>query len=388
MALFAPSARTFDLDLDRAATTPLHPEVFEAMAPWFGVAGANPSSLHGGGRAARKAVEDARERVAAAVGVAPGEVVFTSGATEADQLGVLGVLAARRGGHVVASRAEHAAVLRAVEHAGAHGHPVSWVDPEKDGRLDPERVAAAMRPDTALVATMLVNNETGARTDVRAIADVAHAHGAWLLCDAVQALGYEGVDRHALGADLLAVSAHKIEGPVGVGALVVDPRVPLVAQALGGAQERGRRAGTTPTALVVGFGAAAARAADDPVGRGARVAAVRDRFEAEVLRLPGVHRSIPVAGRGPKHAHLRVDGLGREGAETLLVNLDGDGVWASAGSACAAGSLEPSHVLLAMGWGREEARGALRFAFGDDHERADAEEAAARFARALQRTRA
>ncbi len=382
----APNARI--LDLDRAATTPLHPDVRAGMMPWLGAAGANPSSLHRGGRAARKAVEDARERVAAAVGGAPGEVVFTSGATEADQLAVLGVLAARPGGHVVASRAEHAAVLRAVEHASARGHPVSWVEPEPDGRVDPARVAAAMRADTVLVATMLVNNETGARTDVRAVADVAHAHGAWLLCDAVQALGYEHVDRHALGADLLAVSAHKVEGPVGVGALVVDPGVPIAAQALGGAQERGRRAGTTPTALVVGFGAAAARAAVDPAARGARVAEVRDRFEAEVLRLPGVRRSIPVGARGPKHAHLRVEGLGREGAETLLVNLDVDGVWASAGSACAAGSLEPSHVLLAMGWGREEARAALRFAFGDDHDRADAEESAARFARALHRSRA
>jgi cysteine desulfurase len=385
----APTAPTLPpLDLDRAATTPMHPDVLEAMLPWLGAAGANPSSLHRGGRAARKAVEDARERVAAAVGASAPEVVFTSGATEADQLGVLGVLAARPGGHVVASRAEHAAVLRAVERAAALGHPVTWVEPETDGRVDPARVAAAVRPDTVLVATMWVNNETGARTDVRAVADVAHAHGAWLLCDAVQALGYEPVDRRALGADLIVVSAHKIEGPVGVGALVVDPRVPIEAQALGGAQERGRRAGTTPTALVVGFGAAAARAATDPEGRGARVAAVRDRFEAAALGSPGVHRSIPVAARGPKHAHLRVDGLGREGVETLLVNLDGDGVWASAGSACAAGSLEPSHVLMAMGWGREEARAALRFSFGDGHTAADADEAAARFARALRRSRA
>ncbi len=382
----APSARL--LDLDRAATTPLHPDVLAAMLPWLGAPGANPSSVHHGGRAARKAVEDARDQVATAVGAAPGEVVFTSGATEADQLGVLGALAARPGGHVVVSRAEHAAVLRAVERAAVLGHPVTWVDPEADGRVDPARVAAALRPDTVLVAALLVNNETGARTDVRAIADVAHARGAWLLCDAVQALGYERVDRTALGADLLVVSSHKIEGPVGVGALVVAPNVPLVAQALGGAQERGRRAGTTPTALVVGFGAAAARAGADPEARGARVAAVRDRFEAEVLRLQGVLRSIPAAARGPKHAHLRMDGLGRDGAETLLVNLDADGVWASAGSACTAGSLEPSHVLAAMGWLRAEARSALRFSFGEDHTAVDADEAAARFARALARTRA
>lgn len=386
MAPPAPTARP--LDLDRAATTPLHPDVLQAMVPWLGASGANPSSLHAGGRAARRAVEDARERVAAAVGAAAGEVVFTSGATEADQLAVLGVLAARPGGHVVASRGEHAAVLRAVERAAGRGHPVTWVDLEPDGRVDPERVGAAIRPDTVLVATLLVNNETGARTDVRAVADVVHARGAWLLCDAVQALGYERLDRRALGADLLTVSAHKVEGPVGVGALVVDPSVPIEAQALGGAQERGRRAGTTPTALVVGFGAAAARAAEDPGARAARVGAVRDRFEADVLRLPGVRASVPAAVRGPKHVHLRVDGLGRAGVETLLVNLDADGVWASAGSACAAGSIEPSHVLRAMGWTEDEARSALRFAFGDDHTPADATLAAERFARALERSRA
>lgn len=371
------------IDLDRAATTPLHPDVLEAMRPWLGAAGANPSAVHGGGRAARRAVEDARERVAAAVGAAPSEVVFTSGATEADQLAVLGALAARPGGHVVASRGEHAAVLRAVERAAALGHPVTWVDLDADGRLAPDRVAAALRDDTALVAALLVNNETGARSDVRAIADAAHARGAWLLCDAVQALGYENVDRTALGADLLALSAHKVGGPVGVGALVVDRAVPLVAQALGGTQERGRRAGTTPTALVVGFGACAERAASDPSARAAQVAPVRDRFEARAVALDGVAPSVPRAVRGPKHAHVRVAGLGPEGAETLLVALDAEGVWASAGSACAAGSLEPSHVLLAMGWTRAEARAAVRFSFGEGHTEADADAAAERFARAL-----
>ncbi|MDF1524306.1 MAG: aminotransferase class V-fold PLP-dependent enzyme, partial [Trueperaceae bacterium] len=283
-------------------------------------------------------------------------------------------------------RGEHAAVLRAVERAAALGHPVTWVDLEPDGRLDPARVAAALRDDTALVATMLVNNETGVRTDVRAVAEAAHARGARVLCDAVQAFGYEPLDRAALGTDLLVVSAHKVEGPMGIGALVVEPGVGLTPQALGGTQERGRRAGTTPTALVVGFGAAAALAGSSPDDRAARVAAVRDRFEALATSLPGVHRSTPDVVRGPKHAHVRVEGLGRDG-ETLLVNLDAEGVWASAGSACAAGSLEPSHVLLAMGWSATAARGGVRFSFGPDHTRADAEDAAARFARALERTR-
>lgn len=361
-------------------------EVFAAMAPWLGAQGANPSAIHGGGRAARRAVEDAREQVAAALAATPADVVFTSGATEADQLAVLGSLAARPGGHVVASRIEHAAVLRAVEHARALGHPVTWIDPEPDGRIDPARVAAALRADTALVATMAVNNETGVRTDVASIADAAHAVGAWVLCDAVQGFGYDVVDRDALGADLLVVSAHKVEGPQGIGALVVAPHVALVAQSLGGPHERGRRAGTTATSLVVGFGAAAERAAAGRTDRGVRTAAARDRFEAQVGRLPGVGPSTPGAPRGPKHAHVRVDLAGSDG-ETFLMNLDAEGIWASAGSACAAGSVEPSHVLLAMGWTRDEARGAVRFSFGPDHDAATADEAAARFARALARTR-
>ncbi len=356
------------------------------MAPWWGAHGANAGAIHGGGRAARRAVEDAREQVAEALRVRPLEVVFTSGATEADQLAVLGVLAQRPGGHVVASRAEHAAVLRAVERAEALGHPVAWVDPEPDGRLDPGRVAQAVRDDTVLVAAMRVNNETGVRTDVRAVADAAHAVGAWLLCDAVQALGFETLDRDAMGADLLVVSGHKVEGPQGIGALVVAPGVTVGAQALGGPQERGRRAGTVPTALVVGFGAAVARAAREAPERARRTAAARDRFEAQVLAWPGVRSSTPGVERGPKHAHLRVDGLGRDG-ETLLLNLDAEGVWASAGSACAAGSVEPSHVLRAMGWSADAARGAVRFSFGPDHDAATADEAAARFARALARTR-
>jgi cysteine desulfurase len=375
------------LDLDRAATTPLHPDVLEAMRPWLGAQGANASAVHGGGRAARRALEDARERIAAAVGAAPLEVVLTSGATEADALALLGVMASHPGGHLVVGLTEHPAVLRAAERLEARGHPVGWVDPEADGRLDPARVRDALRRDTVLVAAMRVNNETGAENDVATIAAAAHERGAWLLCDAVQALGVEELRRDALGADLLVISAHKAGGPQGIGALVLRPGIDLVPQAWGGAQERGRRAGTTPVALAVGFGAAAERAAAGAAARARRVAEVRDRFEAAITALPGVVPSLPAGTpRGPKHAHVEVTGLGGQG-ETLLLNLDGEGVWASLGSACAAGSLEPSPVLLAMGWPAERARSALRFSFGEDHTEADAVEAARRFARALERTR-
>jgi cysteine desulfurase len=374
---------TQPLDVDRAATTPLRPEALEAMLPWLGAQGANASAVHGGGRAARRALEDARERIAASVGASPLEVVLTSGATEADQLALLGVMAMRPGGHLVVGRTEHPAVLRAAERLEARGHPVDWVAPDRDGRLDAARVRAALRDDTVLVAAMRVNNETGAENDVAAIAAVAHERGALLLCDAVQALGVEDLRPDRLGADLLVLSAHKAGGPQGIGALVVRPGVEFAPQAWGGSQERGRRAGTTPLALAVGFGAAAEAASSGAIERARRVAAVRDRFEAAVLALPGVERTLPPGTpRGPKHAHLVVPDLDGDG-ETLLLNLDGEGVWASLGSACAAGSLEPSPVLLAMGWTPRRARSAVRFSFGDDHTEADADEAARRFARAL-----
>jgi cysteine desulfurase len=375
------------LDLDRAATTPLHPAVREAMRPWWGAEGANASAVHGGGRAARRALEDARERIAAAVGAAPLDVVLTSGATEADQLALLGVMDAHPGGHLVVGRTEHPAVLRAAERLEARGHPVGWVAAGADGRLDPARVREALRDDTVLVAAMRVNNETGAENDVGAIADAAHERGAWLLCDAVQSFGLEELRRDDLGCDLLVISAHKAGGPQGIGALVLRPGVGLVPQAWGGSQERGRRAGTTPVALAVGFGAAAERAATDSVQRARRVSAVRDRFEAAVTALAGVALSLPAGTpRGPKHAHVEVSDIAGQG-ETLLLNLDAEGVWASLGSACAAGSLEPSPVLLAMGWSPDRARSALRFSFGEDHTEGDADEAARRFARALERTR-
>lgn len=373
------------LDLDRAATTPLHPDVLKAMTPWFGVS-ANASSVHGAGRRARRAVEDAREQIAFSVGARPQDVVLTSGATEAIQLGILGVMASRPGAHVVASRIEHAAVLRSVERLEASGHPVSWISPERDGWIDPAAVSAALRDDTALVALMLVNNETGVLTDVAAIADAVHARGALLFSDAVQAFGFEALSLRHLGADLIAISAHKVQGPQGIGALLTRPGLALKAQALGGPQERGRRAGTTPVALAVGFGEAAMLAHRGVPARAARTAAMRDRLEERLLHLPGVHLSIPAGvPRGPKHSHVRVDGLGGQ-VETLLMNLDAEGVWASAGSACAAGSLEASHVLLAMGWTPTEARSALRFSLGDHLDEAQVDEAAARFGRALART--
>jgi cysteine desulfurase len=374
------------IDCDRAATTPLHPRVLEGMLPWLGRPGANASAIHAGGRAARAALEDARERVAAAVGARAAEVIFTSGASEADQLAVQGVLARRPHGTLLLGATEHPAVVRTAQALERQGRGVTWLPPSQDGRLDPQGVAAAIRDDTAVVAAMRVNNETGVVNPVAEIAAVASGRGALLLCDAVQALGFEPLDRDALGADLLVLSAHKIGGPQGIGALVVRAGIDLEPQALGGSQERGRRAGTSPVALAVGFGLAAERAAAGWPARAAHVRAVRDRFEARLWAHPAVAPSLSAAApRSAKHAHIVIPAL-RGDAETLLMQLDLEGVWASLGSACAAGSLEPSPVLLAMGWDRVRARSALRFSFGEDHTIEDADEVATRVLRAIDRT--
>ena len=373
------------IDCDRAATTPLHPLAREAMLRWLGAQGANAAAVHGGGRAARAALEDARERVAAAVGARPQEVIFTSGASEADQLALHGVLARRPHGRLVLSASEHPAVVRPAQQLEQRGLPVSWLPVDAAGSVTPA-LLANLPPDTALVAAMLVNNETGAINPVAELAAIAHARGALLLCDAVQALGFEMLDRDALGADLLVLSGHKVGGPQGIGALIVRAGVELEPQALGGSQERGRRAGTQPVALAVGFGVAAELAASAWEWRAAHVAAVRDHFEARLLANPAIERTLPPATpRSPKHAHVVIPALAGD-AETLLMQLDAEGVWASLGSACAAGSLEPSPVLLAMGWDRTRARSALRFSFGEDHSLADAEDAAARVLRAVERT--
>jgi cysteine desulfurase len=370
------------LDVDRAATTPLLAAAVSAMAPWWGAQGANASAVHAGGRRARAALEGAREQVAGALGVASAEVIFTSGATEALALALLGFSERHPGGRVLLSRLEHPALVRVAELLERRGGAVSWLEVGPDGVVHPEALQRAWREDIRLVAVMRTNNETGAENDVATIADLVHERGALLLCDAVQAFGFEA-ELGRLGADMMALSAHKVGGPQGIGALVVRGGLELQPQALGGLQERGRRAGTSALALAVGFGAAAAVAAQDPLLRRAQVAAVRDRFEAELLANGGVERSLPAGTmRGPKHAHLVVEALKGE-AETLLMALDLEGVWASLGSACAAGSLEPSPVLVAMGWSTQRARSAVRFSFGPDHSDEDAREGARRVRRAL-----
>ena len=409
--------------LDYAASAPLRAEALAAMLPLLERPAANPSSQHAQGRAARAAVETAREQVAALVGAAPSEVVFTSGGTEADNLAVKGAVLARPAGerHLVCSAVEHHAVLDAAAWAEAEaGAGVDLAPVDGSGRVDLDRLADLLRPApadppgrtpadlagsarpapwlrpgrTALVAVMAANNEVGTGQPVAAVAELAHAAGAVLLCDAVQAAGLPGVDMAADGIDLLALAAHKLGGPTGVGALVVRSGTALRPLLHGGGQERGLRSGTLPAAAIAGFGAAAAAALTDrTTGAAATLATLRTRLltalravapDLEVNGDPG-----PVPGAGPTPSRGGLPGLlsvrfpGRR-AEDLLLLLDRHGVACSAGSACASGAVTPSHVLVAMGRDPAAARETVRFSLGHASTEADVDAAAAAVAQALE----
>lgn len=369
-----------ELYFDHAATTPVRDEVLQQMLPYFRQHFGNPSSVHRLGQAARRALEEFRERVAAAVGAHPRGVVFTSGATEADNQAVLGVMAANPGGLVV-SATEHPAVLNAAKRLADAGRQVQFVAPDASGRVQLEAVRDALEAQaaegTALVAVMHVNNETGVVADPAAYAELAHEYGALFLSDAVQALGAERVSLQESGADMIALSAHKVYGPKGAGALVLRQGLELPPLLAGGAQERGARPGTHNLPAIAGMATAVELAVAEREPERARLGAVQRRFEQAVLRLPGVTLNAGGAQRGVKHSNLLLTGVD---GETVLMLLDEAGLQVSAGSACAAGSLDPSHVLLAMGLSREQAKASVRFSFG----RATTEDAARRAAELLQ----
>ena len=373
--------------LDYAATAPLRREALEAMLPFLAGPAANASSQHGPGRAARAAVETAREQVAALVGARPDEVVFTSGGTEADNLAVKGTVMARpEPAHLVVSAVEHHAVLDAAAWAEADaGAAVERAPVDAAGRLDLGALAGLLRPGrTALVAVMAANNEVGTLEPVAEAAELAHRAGAVLLCDAVQAAGLPGIDVADGPVDLLALGAHKLGGPTGVGALVVRAGTMLRPLAHGGGQERGLRSGTLPVAALAGFGAAAAAAlAERAAGAGAALAALRARLAAGLAQVvPGLEVNGPAAQAQhlPGLLSVRLPGLL---AEDALLLLDRERIACSAGSACASGALEPSHVLLAMGAGEAAARSTLRFSLGHASTAADVDAAVAAFGRVV-----
>ena len=379
--------------LDHAATTPLRPEALDAMLPWLRDAHGNASSVHGPGRRARVAVEQARRDVAEAMGCEPAEVVFTSGGTEADNAALLGVLGApemRAAGRtaLVTSAAEHDAVLRAADRLEAAGHAVARLAPGAAGAPTPEAVADALTPATGLVSVMAVNNETGALADVRGIAEAAHAGGAWVHTDAVQAAGLLDVRLGTLGADLLTVSAHKVGGPTGVGALAIRQGVPFAPLIAGGAQERRRRGGTENVAGVVGFAAALRLAHAEREATAARLGALRDRLRARLVASFGDRVVVNTPEAAAPHilnVSFRPGAGGPLDGEMLLLGLDLEGVHVSAGSACTSGALEPSHVLLAMGVPRDTAAATVRVSLGRTTEAADTDAAAEALGRVVAR---
>lgn len=371
--------------LDNAASTPLHPDVLEKMVRALSDSYGNPSSIHTPGRRARRLVEEARETVAQAINAAPKEIVFTSGATEADNLALCGMMA-RTEGALLTSRLEHSAVLATARALADSGRQVIYLDPTPSGQIQPQAVREALAGrSVGVVALMLVNNETGARTAIEEIAPIVHDAGALLFCDAVQAFGFESLDVGALGADAIALSGHKAYGPKGVGALWVRDGLDIAPVIHGGEQERGLRPGTLNTAAIVGMGAAAKLAIDGADEHGKLVAELRNEFENAVTQLDGVTVNASGGPRGPKQSSVSVSDV--EG-EALLMSLDGAGIYASAGSACSAGSISPSHVLRAMGLSDAEAKATIRFSFGGNLTAEQARAAAEGFVTAVERCRA
>ncbi len=347
--------------LDHAATTPMRPEAVEAMLPFLSDTFGNPSGSHAAARKARRALDEAREVVAASLGASPGEIVFTSGGTEADNLAVCGVHA-RRGGMVLCSTIEHRAVLNAVRAVG--GRPIA-VTP--DGLLDLEALAEGLRgAAVTLVSLMLVNNEVGTVQPLAAAAELlaTEAPGALLHTEAVQAFPWVDDAEAAAPADLVAVSAHKFGGPKGVGALVVrstarDAIAPILH---GGSQERDLRPGTHNVPAIVGMAAAAAATVADRAMTVDRVRRLRDRLaDGLIAGIAGLEETAPRASRVAGNCHVTIKGVD---AEELLLVLDRSGIAASAGSACASGAIEPSHVLLAIGLPTSVAKTGIRFSLG------------------------
>ncbi len=369
--------------LDHAATTPVRREALEAMWPFLTGAFGNPSSRHGLGDEAARALAAARAEVAAAVGCRPGDVVFTSGGTEADNLAVKGLaLANPRGRHLVVSPIEHEAVLESAAYlARMHGFEVDEVEVDGAGVVHPEALARVIRPDTALVSVQLANNEIGTVQPIAELAAIAHAAGALMHTDAVQAAGWLPLGIDALGVDALSLAGHKVGAPKGTGALIVRGRVPLEPVVHGGGQERGRRSGTENVAGAVAFATALRMADAERTDAAARVTPLGAELAARIAaQVPGARLTGDPVRRLPGTVSFVFPGTS---GEAVLLEVERDGVLCSSGSACAAGSDEPSHVLTAIGIPDEIAQTAVRFTLGPDTTQDEISAAAASVIRAV-----
>lgn len=346
--------------LDNSATTPVLPEVLDAMRPYFGEQFGNASSIHHHGQEARGAVERARESVAALLGCQASEIVFTSGGTEADNLAIFGIVG--EGDHVITSQVEHHAVLNACKQLESDGCEVTFLPVDGQGVVDPDGVRRALTSKTKLITVMLANNETGVLQPVEEIGKIAAEADIYFHADAVQAAGKVPVDVAEIGCDLIAISGHKIHAPQGIGALYVRKGTELRPMMYGGRHERSRRAGTENVPGIVGLGKAAELAKRDlEQGADRRMAAMRDRLERALLNLECAGVNGGGAPRVASTSSVHFDSI--EG-EALVIALDLKGLALSTGAACSSGAIEPSHVLLAMGMGSDSARASVRFSLG------------------------
>ncbi|MCC6446194.1 MAG: cysteine desulfurase NifS [Armatimonadetes bacterium] len=373
--------------LDHAATTPVDARVLEEMLPYFGEAFGNPATLYSVGMMAKAGLDAARERVAFLIGAAPDEIVFTGGGTEADNAALKGAAYALRdkGNHIVTTQIEHHAVLEPCAFLESQGFEVTYLSPDAGGFIHPEQVAEALTPRTILVSVMHANNEIGTIQPIRDIARVTRERGVLLHTDAVQTVGSLPVSVRELSVDLLSLSAHKFYGPKGVGALYVRRGTPLVPFLQGGGQEQGLRASTHNVPGIAGLGKAAEIAAGEMARNASRIQSLRDRaIDAILSRIPDARLNGSRAPRLPGNVNVCLASL--EG-EAILLSLDMDGICVASGSACATGSVEPSHVLLALGVPRDLARSGIRITFGRENTEEEADFAVACLEKAAARLR-
>ncbi|MDI3477978.1 MAG: cysteine desulfurase [Thermoanaerobacterium sp.] len=352
--------------LDNAATTPLKPEVLDSMMPFFDNRFGNPSALYSYGQEAKKAIEEARDKVAVAIGASADEIFFTSGGTESDNWALIGAAYAlkNKGNHIVTTSIEHHAVLHTCQYLKKQGFEITYLPVDEYGLVDPNDLKEAIKDNTILVSIMYANNEIGTIEPIEELADIAKDRGILFHTDAVQAVGNVPIDLKKLDVDMLSISAHKIYGPKGVGALYIKKGVRIDSLIHGGAQERNRRAGTENVAGIVGFGTAIELITKNIDEHIKKQTMLRDKLIDGILKIPYTRLNGHPMKRLPGNVNVSfefVDG------ESLILSLDMEGICVSSGSACTAGSIDPSHVLLAIGLPEEIAHGSLRLTIGEEN---------------------